>query len=120
MLKRVLIRYEWLALLGLVIAVFAFLKVFGVLEFSSDVFWAIAGLEILGVALIELFFENKEDQVAFDLTQEDHSNSRYKILAERMNDDPAGAVVTLTHGNVGVTMTYHTFRESMFKLYKED
>ena len=120
MIKRLLIRYEWVAILGVILAIFAMLKVFGVLEFSSDVFWAIAGLEVAGVAAIELFFESREDTFTLKIDDLEHSNDRYEELANRMNNDPSGAVVTISHGNIGVTMSFHTFRSTFINSQEQD
>jgi hypothetical protein len=59
MLKRVLVRYEWLILMGLLIATWSFLNVLGITETSSDIFWSLAGLCLATEGFIELYYERQ-------------------------------------------------------------
>ena len=62
MMKRVLIRYEWLILMGLLIATWSLLNVFGITETSSDIFWSLAGLGLATEAFIELYYERQAEK----------------------------------------------------------
>ncbi len=116
MLKRLVIRYEVLILFGVLIAILSVFNVLGITDINSDLFWAIAGCGLVLESVMELVYAKKEDTMVFEMGDED----RHKILADRMNNEPTGAVVTLTHGNIGVTMSYHTFRSSMMNFYQSD
>ena len=61
MLKRILIRFEWLILIGAVIAVWSMLNAFGVTNTPSDVFWSIAGIGLVVEGVIELYYEHQAD-----------------------------------------------------------
>ena len=62
MLKRVLVRYEWLIIMGLLIATWSFLNVFGITDTSSDIFWSLAGLGLATEGFIELYYERQADK----------------------------------------------------------
>jgi len=59
MMKRLLVRYEWLIIMGLLIASWSFLNVVGITNTSSDVFWSLAGLGLATEGFIELYYERK-------------------------------------------------------------
>ena len=61
MLRRVLLRYEWIILLGLVIALLSLSNVLGYTSIDSDLFWGVAGIGLVVEAVLELYFESKED-----------------------------------------------------------
>lgn len=116
MLKRFVIRHEVLILFGFLIALLSVFNVLGVTNIDSDFFWAVAGCGLVLESVMELVYASKEETMVFDLGEED----RHKMLADRMNNEPAGAVITLAHGNIGVTMSYHTFRSTMMKFYDSE
>jgi hypothetical protein len=62
MLKRVLVRYEWLILMGLLISTWSFLNVFGITDTSSDIFWSLAGLGLATEGFIELYYERQAEK----------------------------------------------------------
>jgi len=62
MLKRVLIRFEWLIFMGLLIALWSFLNVIGLTNISSDIFWSIAGLGLAIEGFIELYYERQDEK----------------------------------------------------------
>jgi hypothetical protein len=59
MLKRILVRYEWLIFMGLLISLWSFLNVIGITDTNSDLFWAIAGLGVAIEGFIELYYEKR-------------------------------------------------------------
>ena len=61
MMKRLLVRYEWLIIMGLLIASWSFFNVVGITNTSSDVFWSLAGLGLATEGFIELYYERKEE-----------------------------------------------------------
>jgi hypothetical protein len=61
MMKRLLIRYEWLVLIGLILSSMAIFNVIGWTDTNSDLFWAIAGLGLGIEGIIELYYEGKEE-----------------------------------------------------------
>jgi hypothetical protein len=61
MIRRLLLRYEWIILLGLTITLLALSNVLGYTSVDSDLFWAIAGVGLVAEACLELYFESKED-----------------------------------------------------------
>jgi len=61
MMKRYLVRYEWLIIMGLLIAIWSFLNVIGITTTSSDIFWSLAGLGLATEGFIELYYERKAD-----------------------------------------------------------
>ena len=61
MLKRYLVRYEWLIIMGAIVAILAALNGFGVTSVNPDFFWSIAGAIVVGEGIIELYYESKED-----------------------------------------------------------
>ena len=58
-MKRYLVRYEWLVIMGLLIASWSFLNVLGITNTSSDIFWSLTGLGIAIEGFIELYYEKK-------------------------------------------------------------
>jgi len=60
-MKRYLVRYEWLILMGLLIASWSLLNVLGITDTSSDIFWCIAGLGLVIEGIIELYYEKQDD-----------------------------------------------------------
>ena len=60
MIRRLLLRYEWIILLGLTIALLSLSNVLGYTSVDSDLFWAIAGVGLVAEACLELYFESKE------------------------------------------------------------
>jgi len=113
MLKRLLIRYEWLVICGAIISVWALLNSFGITNTPSDIFWALFGAGAAVEGFIELFYESREDEkYSFDAGM-GNDERRAEILSQKMNDDPMGGVVTVSHGNVGLTMSFHTFRRML-------
>tara|TARA_Y100000992_G_C21143857_1_gene432728 strand:- start:385 stop:579 length:195 start_codon:yes stop_codon:yes gene_type:complete len=62
MLRRILIRYEWLIFMGALIAILAACNGFGITTINSDFFWSIAGAIVVGEGAIELYYESKEDE----------------------------------------------------------
>lgn len=56
------LMYEVFILVGLVIAVFALLKVLNVVDFSSDWFWFIAGVGLIVEGFISLIKQKKFDR----------------------------------------------------------
>jgi hypothetical protein len=62
MMKRLLVRYEWLILMGLLISIWSFLNVIGITNTSSDIFWSLAGLGLATEGFIELYYERKGDK----------------------------------------------------------
>ena len=117
MLKRLLIRYEWLILMGLIISVTSILSVLGYAHIDSNVFWTLAGLVVVGEGIIALYYERKEDRVTFT---EELENEGAEVLAQRMNEDPLRGVVTLSHGSVGLTTSFHAFRGVILAAAKDD
>ena len=61
MMKKLLVRYELLILMGLLIATWSFLNVIGITNTSSDIFWSLAGLGLATEAFIELWYERRAD-----------------------------------------------------------
>ena len=61
MLRRILIRYEWLIVMGALIAILAALNGMGVTSIDSDYFWSLAGAIVVGEGAIELYYESKEE-----------------------------------------------------------
>ena len=53
MIKKLLLRYEYLILLGLTIAILALSNVLGYSSIDSDLFWAIAGIGLVAEACLE-------------------------------------------------------------------
>lgn len=58
--KGFVLRYEWLVLLGVFIAVMSFLNYLQITQINSDLFWTAAGVCLAGEALI-LQFEKRGD-----------------------------------------------------------
>ena len=114
MMKRILVRFEWLIAMGVVIFSLSFANVLGLTNINSDLFWAIAGLGLAVEGVIELYYEGKEDKLVFE-----NEGESLKTLTERMNEDPAGGVVSISHGSVGVTTSFYSFRAMILKDYKE-
>ena len=56
MLRRILIRYEWLIFMGALIAILAACNGFGITTINSDFFWSIAGAIVVGEGAIELYY----------------------------------------------------------------
>lgn len=64
MIRKLLLRYEWLVLLGLLIAILSLSNVLGYTNLDSDVFWAVAGLGLAVEGCLELWFAaNEEDPI---------------------------------------------------------
>ena len=61
MLKRLVLRYEWIILAGLVTAIWAGLNVVGVTNTDSDIFWALFGFAAAIEGIIELWYGRYED-----------------------------------------------------------
>jgi hypothetical protein len=118
MLKRLVIRYEWLILCGLLISVWAFLNVLGITNTPSDVFWALFGLGAAAEGFIELWWENKQEHLTFGAVE--GSEESAALLTQKMNRDPLGGVVTVTHGSVGLTMSFHAFRSMVLHHENKD
>jgi len=111
MVVRGLLRYEWMILLGLLLAVLAGLNVAGITRIDSDLFWAIAGIGLAAEATIEVVILKRNMKVQ----KREESLADFAKLTDKMNEDPGAAVVTLTHGTVGVTMSFHTFKHAILK-----
>jgi hypothetical protein len=60
-MKRYLVRFEWLILMGLLIAGWSLLNVLGITNTSSDIFWFLAGLGLAIEGIIELYYERQEN-----------------------------------------------------------
>jgi hypothetical protein len=111
-----LIRYEWIILIGVVISMLAFSNVVGWSNINSDLFWCGVGVALVGEGLIELYYEKKNDTIFVG----EESDYNMQILTERMNSDPLRGVVTLSHGDKGVTMSYNTFRGHILQQDNEE
>ena len=61
MIRKLLLRYEWLILMGLLIAILSLSNVLGYTNLDSDVFWAVAGLGLAVEGSLELWFASKEE-----------------------------------------------------------
>ena len=107
-----LLRYEWLILMGATLAVLAALNVLKITNINPDFFWMIAGIGIGAEAFIEIYYEKRLDKVVFN---QERAGEGFEKISERMNDDPAKGVVTLTHGNLGITMTFLAFRKILLQ-----
>lgn len=118
MLKKLLIRYEWLILVGLTIAILGVLDESGIVSISGSIFWAIAGSGIATEAIFELYFDRKADLVNLKFEQERDEES-FKDLARKMNEDPFQATITIQHSGIGITMSYVSFRALLMKEIKE-
>lgn len=57
-----LVRYESFIIVGIIIALFAFIKVIGVYDFSSDWFWFLAGVGLVVEGFISLIKQRKFDR----------------------------------------------------------
>tara|TARA_Y100000310_G_C20628384_1_gene787193 strand:- start:582 stop:995 length:414 start_codon:yes stop_codon:yes gene_type:complete len=106
MLKRLLVRYEWLILIGVFTSILSLCNVVGWSNINSDLFWCGAGVALVGEGIIELYYESKNDVFLLG----DESDYNLHTLTERMNSDPLKGVVTLSHGDKGVTMSFNTFK----------
>jgi hypothetical protein len=113
MMKRLVIRYEWLILCGLLISSWAFLNVLGITNTPSDVFWALFGLGAAAEGVIELYWESKQETLTFGAVE--GSEESAALLTQKMNKDPLGGVVTVTHGSVGLTMSFYAFRSMILQ-----
>ena len=107
-----LLRYEWLILVGATLAIMAGLNVLRITNIDSDFFWMIAGIGITAEAVIEIYYEKRLDKVVFDQEQ---AIGGFEKISQRMNEDPSKGVITLTHGNLGVTMSFVVFRSVLLK-----
>ncbi len=56
------IRYEFFVLIGFVLAIGAFIKLFGIYNFSSDWFWFFTGTGFIIEGMIALFKQRKFDK----------------------------------------------------------
>lgn len=107
-----LLRYEALILMGVTLSILAALNVLKITDIDSDFFWMIAGIGLCAEAIIEIYYEKRLDKVVFDQEQ---AIGGFEKISQRMNEDPAKGVVTLTHGNLGVTMSFVVFRSVLLK-----
>ena len=71
-LKKVVMRYEWIVVTGLLLTIVPMLNVLGYTNINSDFFWALAGLCLTVEGIIELYYEQKYwDKVSDDLKNEE-------------------------------------------------
>jgi|APSaa5957512576_1039674.scaffolds.fasta_scaffold207837_2 hypothetical protein len=63
MIRKLLLRYEYLILLGLTITILALSNVLGYSSIDSDLFWAVAGIGLVVEAILELYFDVQEESV---------------------------------------------------------
>ena len=61
MARRLVLRYEWIILAGLVTAIWAGLNVVGVTNTDSDIFWALFGVAAAIEGIIELWYGRYEN-----------------------------------------------------------
>lgn len=108
-----LLRYEWMVLLGILLAILASLNATGVTNIDSDFFWALAGVGLAAEAIIEIVIEKRHLKVQ----SREERNSDFGKLGKKMDEDPGSAVVTVTHGAVGVTMSFITFRNAILRTW---
>tara|TARA_R110002020_G_scaffold23960_4_gene79288 strand:- start:4405 stop:4698 length:294 start_codon:yes stop_codon:yes gene_type:complete len=57
--KKVLFRYEWIIVTGLLLTIIPMGNVLGYTNIDSDFFWALAGLCLTVEGVIELYYEQK-------------------------------------------------------------
>lgn len=57
--KKLMMRYEWIIITGLLLTIFPMLNVLGYTNIDSDFFWALAGLCLTVEGIIELYYEQK-------------------------------------------------------------
>lgn len=62
-LKKLLVRYEFLFMFGLLITILSLSNVLGYTNIDSDLFWTFAGLEIALVSAIELYYVWIESEI---------------------------------------------------------
>lgn len=60
--KRLIFRFEMLALAGLLLTVLPVLNIMGHTNFSGDFFWMLAGLCLLIEGVLELHYERRKNQ----------------------------------------------------------
>ena len=59
MLRRLLIRYEWLIFMGIVLIAMSISNVLGLTDVDWGWCWVIAGCIVVGEGIIELYYESK-------------------------------------------------------------
>ena len=57
--KKVIMRYEWIVVTGLLLTIIPMGNVLGYTNIDSDFFWALAGLCLTVEGVIELYYEQK-------------------------------------------------------------
>lgn len=57
--RKAIMRYEWIAVTGLLLTIVPMLNVLGYTNIDSDFFWALAGLCLTVEGIIELYYEQK-------------------------------------------------------------
>jgi len=113
MMRKLVLRYEWLIAGGGLIALVSLLNVAGVTNIDSDLFWTMAGLALALESIMEWIVGRREER----LLLEADLNSDLQQLAELMNEDPMAATVTIIHSGVGHTLPFFSFRSLLVSDY---
>jgi len=59
--RRLIFRYEWIVLTGLVLFVLAMSNELGYTNFSGDLFWALCGAALASEGIVELYYERRKE-----------------------------------------------------------
>lgn len=62
MIKKLILRYEWLILIGLTIAILSLSNVLGYTSLDSNIFWSVAGIGLAIEGILELYFDEEESE----------------------------------------------------------
>jgi len=116
MMRKIVLRHEWLIGAGFLIGVLSLLNFFSVTNLDSDLFWTIAGLALALEQIFEWYAESQEEKLLLEVTGED----KLSELARLMNEDPMGGTVTIVHSQVGHTMPFVTLRSALIAQYKKE
>ena len=69
--KKMIMRYEWIVVTGLLLTIVPMLNVLGYTNINSDFFWALAGLCLTVEGIIELYYEQKHWDAVKNLQDEE-------------------------------------------------
>ena len=62
MIRKLILRYEWLILIGLTIAILSLSNVLGYTSLDSNIFWSVAGIGLAIEGILELYFDEDESE----------------------------------------------------------
>tara|TARA_B100000035_G_C20844501_1_gene484546 strand:+ start:85 stop:408 length:324 start_codon:yes stop_codon:yes gene_type:complete len=103
MIRKLLLRYEWLVFMGLLIAILSLSNVLGYTSLDSDIFWAVAGLGLAVEGCLELYFGSKEEDPVEEIVHK-LEDSLFEEAEKRYGD--WRTINTTGAGNMGMAVEW--------------